>query len=85
MCVYVFMLRLVFVVCVSSSLVCFVCAVLLFSCVCFVRCWCVCVAYGVLCCCLLFQGFAVRVCVVVALVSFFWVFFLSWLEWFPCV
>ena len=52
-----------FVVCVSVSLVCVVCAVLGLSCrVCF---WCVCFVCGVLCCCVLFRWFVVRACFVV--------------------
>ena len=57
-----FVLWLVVVVCLSSSLVCFVCcsAVFLYVCV-----WCVCFVCGVLCCWLLCHWFVVRVCVVV--------------------
>ena len=60
----------VFVVCISISLVCFVCAALSLSCL-FVCGWCVSFVCGVLCCWLLFHWFGVRVCgVVVALLSF---------------
>ena len=48
--VYVFMLWRVVVVCLSMSLICFVCDVMFLSCI---RCvGCVCVVCGVLCCCL---------------------------------
>ena len=58
---------LVFVVWLSMSLVCFLCAALVVSCLfCF---WCECFVCGVLCCCLLFHWCVVRVCVVVVLFS----------------
>ena len=70
--VHVFMLWLVFVVCLSNSLVCFVCALPLVSCLfCF---WCVFFVCGVLCCRVLFHRFVVRVrFAVVVLFSCFFV------------
>ena len=79
--VYVIVLWLVFVVCLSTSLVCFVRDVMLCSC-CFC-CWCLCFVCGVLCCCLLFHWFVVRVWCVVVLVSC--LLYLLWFECFPCV